>query len=131
MTKRCPQCHSPQPHHKMSCSDPSNAARGMRIRLGMHEVAASEVIDTFLGIHPDDQSCHGPALCMGCVLSTEVRRLRAVNADLQIDVKMHEREHQRVERARDLVKKWRENVRDDWGIQNECADELEAALQND
>lgn len=46
MTKRCPQCHSPQPHHKMSCSDPSNAARGMRIRLGMHEVAASEVIDT-------------------------------------------------------------------------------------
>lgn len=33
-------------------------------------------------------------------------QLEAQIADLKIDVQMHEREHQRVERARELVKRW-------------------------
>lgn len=57
-------------------------------------------------------------------------QLEAQIADLKIDVQMHEREHQRVERARELVKRWRgPSMSYERLGPGDCADELEAELQ--
>lgn len=111
----------------------------------MDKIPRAAVVDTFLAIHPDDESCHGPIMCVGCVLASEVRKLRAELAeseskfakmfvyggqleaqieDLKIDVKMHEREHQRVERVREVMKKHAEQ-----NITDVPQHELEEALR--
>lgn len=49
-------------------------------------IPSAAVVDTFLGIHPDDESCHGPILCVGCVMASEVRKLRAELATVRANL---------------------------------------------
>lgn len=81
-TNRCPQCRSPAPHHKMSCSDPSHQ-RGQRVTINVRAADIADV-DTFLAIHSADEPCHGPGVrCLGCMMANEVRRLRALVEELR------------------------------------------------